>query len=181
MVGEQGQVPQPVTLSKSATGRGEALDLAFWVLLPLAVGVTSGLSSQGSIASWYQTLTKPAFNPPDAIFGPVWTTLYIMMGIAAYLALREGRRKPELRDRAVVARNWFLLQLLLNGAWSVIFFGLQAPFWGLVEILALLLAIVATMRAFAPLSRAAVWLMTPYLAWVSFATVLNASLWWMNR
>ncbi len=103
------------------------------------------------------------------------------MGIAAYLALREGRRDSRLRAEAAAARSWFLVQLGLNGAWSPVFFGLRAPLWGLIEILALLLTILATMRAFAPLSRPAVLLMSPYLAWVSFATVLNGAIWWLNR
>ncbi len=160
---------------------GEALRLATWLLLPVAVGALSGIVTAGAVGTWYQTIAKPGFTPPDAVFGPVWTTLYLMMGAAAYLATRAARRGAGSRPDARRARALFLLQLALNGAWSLIFFGLRSPGAALVEIMILWGAIAATIAAFAKLSRPAAALLVPYLAWVSYAAALNGAIWWLNR
>jgi tryptophan-rich sensory protein len=147
------------------------------IAAPLIVGGLSGYATAGGVATWYPTLTKPPFNPPAWVFGPVWTLLYIMMGIAAFLIWRRGLTTEGVR----LALAAFVTQLALNGLWSILFFGMQAPGWALVEIILLWLAITATILLFWRVAPAAGMLLLPYLAWVSFATVLNASLWWLNR
>lgn len=141
------------------------------------VGIVSAFFTTRAIPTWYATLTKPSFNPPSWVFGPVWTVLYALMGVAAFLVWREGLSSPGAR----AALTLFALQLALNFAWSWLFFGIQQPGWALVEIVALWIAIAGTIVAFFPISRAAGWLMTPYLVWVSFAAGLNFALWRLNR
>jgi tryptophan-rich sensory protein len=129
-----------------------------------------------SIPTWYATLNKPAFTPPNWVFGPVWTTLYIMMGISLYLVVRGGL------DAAPVRQGVFLFaaQLVLNTLWSIAFFGMRSPFLGLVTILALIALVTATIFAFYRVSRPAAWLLVPYLCWGCFATALNAMVWVLN-
>lgn len=153
------------------------LKLVIAIALPLVVGGLSGYATSGGVSTWYPTLVKPPFNPPAWIFGPVWTLLYITMGVAAFLVWRQGLAAEGVRLALAV----FIIQLALNGLWSILFFGLQAPGWALVEIILLWLAIAATLVLFWRVVPAAGLLLIPYLAWVSFATVLNASLWWLNR
>lgn len=152
-----------------------------WLVLPLAVGGVSGFITAGSVETWYATIEKPAFNPPDWIFGPTWTVLYLLMGLAAYLAFRHQRAGGADPSAIRAAKIAFFVQLALNGLWSIIFFGLHQPGFALLEILILWVAIGATVRAFTRLSKPAAGLLLPYWAWVSFATVLNASIWWLNR
>jgi benzodiazapine receptor len=128
------------------------------------------------VRTWYQEIAKPSFTPPDAVFGPVWTTLYATMGVAAFLVWKLGPDRRRVRGALLL----FCIQLVLNGLWSLIFFGLRSPGLALVEILSLLVLIAATTREFWGQSRAAGLLMVPYLAWVSFATVLNAAFWRLN-
>jgi tryptophan-rich sensory protein len=135
---------------------------------PLAVGAVGGVATAPQIATWYRTLAKPTWNPPDAVFGPVWTTLYLLMGLALVLARRADQQRSG-RLEAI-----FGLQLALNLAWSLVFFGRRDIQGGLVVIVLLWAAIVGTIIAFAkarPLSAA---LLLPYLGWVTFAAVLNA-------
>lgn len=145
------------------------------------VAVTFGAAALGSTVTsssldgWYPTLTKPAWNPPNWIFGPVWTTLYLLMAIAAWLVYRRGGWRP-----ARGALGLYGLQLALNVAWSAIFFGLRAPGLAFAEILLLWLAITATGFAFGMHSRVAALLLVPYLAWTSFAALLNFTLWRLN-
>ncbi len=146
------------------------------VLLPLAAGGVGGVATSKSVATWYPTLKKPAFNPPDWIFGPVWTTLYLLMGIAHYLVVRE-QAEPRLSRPA---RLFYWLQLALNSLWSVLFFGRRSPLAALVEIIFLWVAIVLTIVTFARISRTAALLLLPYLLWVSFAAFLNAAIWQLN-
>jgi tryptophan-rich sensory protein len=141
------------------------------------VGGLSGFATARGVAEWYPTLIKPSFNPPSWIFGPVWTVLYVMMGIAAFLVWKRGFGSDGVKLALVV----FAVQLMLNGLWSVLFFGMRAPGWALAEIVLLWLAIAVTVFAFRKVDPVAGWLLVPYWAWVSFATVLNASLWWLNR
>ncbi len=155
---------------------GGLLSLCLSVALTLAVGAIGGLATAHSVNTWYSTLSKPSFSPPNWLFGPVWTTLYILMGIAAwriYLA-------PEGRARR--AALWlYTVQLALNLAWSMIFFGLRAPLPALVELGMLLVAIVATGIVFWRLQRLAALLLMPYLVWSSFAWVLNFEIWRLNN
>ncbi|MFM2196772.1 MAG: hypothetical protein RLZZ505_204 [Verrucomicrobiota bacterium] len=124
---------------------------------------------------WYASLDKPSWNPPGWIFGPVWSALYAMMAVAAWLVWKQGgfaiRRK---------ALGLFLAQLLLNALWTPLFFGMHLPGVAFAEILLLWLAIAATLIVFRSVNRTASWLLVPYLAWVSFAAVLNGTLWRMN-
>lgn len=169
----------------------------------LAAGL-GALATTPNIEGWYATIEKPTWNPPNWIFGPVWTTLYAMMAVAAWLVWKSqfaaesaeglaeqgGRlesnssvKLPGLQRAADVRRalGLFAVQLILNLTWSLIFFGLQKPGWALIEIAILWLAIVATALAFWRCSRVASGLLVPYLAWVSFAAVLNGTIWWLNR
>ena len=153
------------------------LKLGIAVAVPLAVGGLSGFVTARSVATWYPTLTKPFFNPPAWVFGPTWTVLYIMMGVAAFLVWRQGFSTKDVR----LALTLFAAQLALNGLWSIFFFGLQSPGVAFAEILLLWLSIVATVWIFRRVVPAAALLMLPYLAWVSFAAVLNGSIWMLNR
>ena len=157
------------------TQRTRWIGLAILLIVCLGAGGLGAITTTPEIDGWYKTLTKPAWNPPDRVFGPVWTTLYVMMAIAAWLVW-----KPAGFKAAAMPLTLFATQLLLNVAWSWIFFGLHQPGWAFVEIVILWLAIVATTVAFFRCSNVAGCLMVPYLAWVSFASVLNFAIWWMN-
>ena len=145
--------------------------------LPLAVGAASGLATAASVTDWYPSLAKPPFNPPAWVFGPVWTALYATMGVALYLVWREGWPRPDVRTAMIL----FAVQLVLNGLWSVLFFGLRSPALAFAEILVLWAAIAVTAAAFRTVVPVAGALMVPYLAWVTFAAILNGSIWWLNR
>jgi tryptophan-rich sensory protein len=147
--------------------------------LPLALGGLSGASTASEIRGWYRTLDRPSWNPPDAVFGPVWTGLYGLMG-AALVRVARSPQRPAAVDRRL-ALGLFATQLALNGAWSWIFFSRHAIGTALAEILVLWLAIAATIGAFATIRPSAAALLVPYLAWVTFATVLTASIWRRNR
>ena len=142
-----------------------------------AVYLVSGAVTATSVGGWYQTLAKPPFNPPDWVFAPVWAALYVAMAGAAVLAWR--RAGADAARRRAIARAYGV-QLGLNGLWSVLFFGLQAPGAALAEGLVLLAAILWTIRVFAPADRRAAWLFAPYAAWVAFAMVLNGAIWLAN-
>ena len=149
--------------------------LVGWIVLSTAVGGFSGLLTRAGVQTWYQTLRKPSFNPPDWIFAPVWTTLYILMGISAWLVWKQP--DSQLRTYGLV---WFLIQLGLNFFWSLIFFRWRAIAFALGEISFLWLAILATMVLFWEVRPLAGWLMLPYLAWVTFAGYLNFAFWRLN-
>lgn len=146
------------------------------IFLCLFVGLVGGIATSSSVQTWYLTLVKPVFTPPNWLFGPIWTTLYILMGIALFLVLREGVRKENVKT----AVYYFVVQLLLNFAWSFIFFYFKSLAGGLIIILELWLMILLTMRKFYRISKAAAWLMAPYIAWVTIATLLNFSLMLLN-
>jgi tryptophan-rich sensory protein len=150
------------------------------VVTCLAIGYFSGMATQSSIKTWFPTLVKPSFNPPNWIFAPVWSMLYIMMGIAAGLV---WNRLEFSNDKELVKKSllFFAIQLGLNALWSVLFFGLRNPMLALIEIVLLWLMIYETYIKFGKIDKIAGYLFLPYLAWVSFATVLNASIWWLNR
>lgn len=125
---------------------------------------------------WYATLKKPSWNPPDWIFGPVWSALYTMMAVAAWLVWQRGGFVAQRRPLAL-----FLAQLGLNALWTPLFFGLHRPGLAFAEIVLLWVAIAATLAAFRRVNQAAAWLLAPYLVWVSFAAVLNFEMWRLNR
>lgn len=158
---------------QSAFRRNQWLVLAGFILLCLAVGSIGGFATQDSIDSWYRTLAKPWWNPPDWVFAPVWTLLFIMMGIAAWLVWKTG-------DRLGPAMALFGLQLVFNLLWSLIFFGLRSPGLALIEVVFLWGSVLLTMLAFFGRQRVAGWLFVPYLAWVSFAAILNFAIWRLN-
>jgi len=162
-------VARPLRLSRDIVG------LVLWLALSLGVSGLGGAITATSVGTWYRTLAKPSFNPPDRVFAPVWISLFVAMAFAAWLVWRRtgfaGGRGP---------LGLFGLQLALNLLWSALFFGLRAPGWALVEIPFLWAAIAATALAFRPVSPAAMWLLVPYLLWVSFAVLLNGAVWWLN-
>ena len=144
----------------------------------LAIGYFSGMVTRDSITTWYPTLVKPSFNPPNWVFAPVWTILYIMMGVAGGMVWNRLEKDPENVKKAF---TFFIIQLALNAAWSVIFFYFHNPFLALIEVILFWLLIFETRIQFKKIDKTAGLLLIPYLAWVSFATVLNASIWWLNR
>lgn len=151
--------------------------LAVAVALPLAVGFLAGRVTAPAVESWYPELERPGFTPPSWVFAPVWTFLYVAMGVAAWLVWRRGLGAPGVR----VALAVFLVQLALNGLWSLLFFGLRSPLAGLVDIAALWAVLAACTALFFRRSAVAGWLMVPYLGWVTYAGTLNASIWALNR
>jgi benzodiazapine receptor len=151
------------------------LVLGLWIIGCLAVGAIGGRWTAPEILGWYRTITRPSFNPPGWIFGPVWTTLYILMGIAAWLVSQA----PDSRSRSI-GLALFVFQLALNLAWSWIFFHKHAIGSAALEVVVLWCAIGATTLVFSRVTASAAWLMAPYWAWVTFASILNASIWRLN-
>lgn len=164
---------------------GRVLRLLVSLALPFGAGALGGWATAQGVGDWYLTLEKPPFNPPAWVFGPAWTSLYILMGLAFFLVWDMGASEPEgHRGRGLSgvrgALALFGLQLCLNALWSFLFFWAQAPGWAFAEIILLWVAIAVTMVLFFRQRRWAGWLMTPYLAWVTFAAVLNFSIWTLN-
>ena len=147
------------------------------VMTCLVIGYLSGIVTRESILTWYPTLVKPVFNPPNWLFGPVWTLLYAMMGVAGGLIWNHIESDRENVKKAFL---FFIIQLGLNALWSYLFFGLHNPLIALIEIILLWLMIFETYTQFKRIDKVAGLLLIPYLLWVSFATVLNASIWWLN-
>jgi len=144
----------------------------------LVIGYLSGMVTRESITTWYPTLVKPSFNPPNWIFAPVWTALYIMIGVAGGMIWdRIDTDEANVKK----AFKFFIYQLALNALWSYLFFGLHNPLLALIEIILLWLIIFETYTQFKKIDKIAANLLLPYLAWVSFATLLNASIWWLNK
>jgi tryptophan-rich sensory protein len=150
--------------------------LVIAIVVAELAGVIGSVFTVSAIPNWYAGLVKPALNPPAWVFGPAWTTLYALMGIAAFLIWRMGWKRKEVK----AALGVFGIQLFLNAVWSIIFFGLQNPGWALVNIILLWFAIVWTMVAFYKISKPAAYLLIPYILWVSFAMYLNYSIWALN-
>jgi translocator protein len=146
------------------------------VALPVVIGSLSGLANVESINGWYSTLNKPSFNPPNYLFGPVWTLLYFLMGISLYIILQTP--KSDIRNAALIL---FVIQLVLNFSWSFIFFYFQSPFAALIIILVMWVSILSMIIYFFRLSPPAAYLQIPYFLWVSFATVLNGAIWYLNK
>ena len=152
--------------------------ILIFVATCIAVGYLSGSVTRSAVTTWFPTLVKPSFNPPAWVFAPVWSLLYIMMGIAAGLVWNRIDFERETVRKALL---FFAIQLALNAIWSLIFFGLKNPLLALVEIILLWLMIYETYIKFIKIDKIASYLLIPYLLWVSFATVLNASIWWLNK
>lgn len=154
------------------------LRIVLVVFTCLTIGYLSGMVTRESITTWYPKLIKPVFNPPNWIFAPVWTVLYILMGVAGGMIWNRMET-----DEAAVKKafQFFIIQLGLNALWSYLFFGLHNPLLALIEIVLLWLMIFETYNQFKKIDKTAALLLLPYLGWVSFATVLNAGIWWLNR
>lgn len=140
------------------------------LLLPQLAGLVGSLFTFSAIPTWYATLNKPSFSPPNWVFGPVWTTLYILMGISLYLVWSKGKRGVAL----------FKFHLVINALWSILFFGLRSPILGLITIIILWIMILALIKIFWKIDKTASVLLWPYLAWVSFASVLNLAILLLN-
>lgn len=156
---------------------GKLIRLAIAVAIPLLVGGLSGFATARGVQDWYPGLVKPSFNPPSWVFGPVWTLLYLMMGIAAFLVWQKGLANGAVKTALAL----FAIQLALNGLWSILFFGMRSPGLALADIILLWLSIGATLVLFWRLTPVAGMLLLPYEAWVTFAVVLNGSIWLLNR
>ena len=155
--------------------RSNGIKLIISIVLCVSLGSVGGLVTVNEIPTWYATLNKPSFNPPNWLFGPVWTTLYVLMGISVYLIWKQ----PVSTERNK-ALQLFILQFILNFCWSFIFFGLHATGWALMEMIALWILILLSILHFTKHSKTAAWLLVPYIAWVSFALLLNAAIWRLN-
>ncbi|MFH1602231.1 MAG: TspO/MBR family protein [Candidatus Shapirobacteria bacterium] len=150
--------------------------LVIALLLPQLAGGLGALFTTPAIPGWYAALNKPPFSPPGWLFAPVWTTLYLLMGYSFYLIWQE---KPSKQRKKAIAL--FLIQLALNTLWSILFFGLRSPLLGLLDIMLLLFLIIFAFVSFLKINKTAGYLLFPYLLWVSFATILNFSLFLLNQ
>jgi len=153
--------------------------LAISICVPLLAGVIGSVFTAPAITSWYASLNKPSFNPPNWVFAPVWTLLYVLMGIALFLVWNKknkGKGMPVARKGIVI----FAIQLFLNALWSLAFFGMHSPKAGLVVIALLWIAIIANIILFRKVSRTAALLLVPYILWVSFAAALNLAIMIIN-
>ena len=154
------------------------LRIIYCVAICLVVGYLSSITTQSSINTWYPTLIKPSFNPPNWLFAPVWTLLFIMMGIAAGMIWNQLENQRKLVKKALL---FFTVQLLLNALWSYLFFGLNNVLLALIEVILLWLVIYETFHIFKKIDKKAAYLFIPYLIWVAFAAVLNGSIYYLNR
>lgn len=144
----------------------------------VAVGYLAGQATEEGVNTWYPTLTKPSFNPPDWLFAPVWSALYVLMGVAAGLIWDKIDTQKAIVKKGL---TFFAIQLALNALWSYLFFGLHNPLLALVEIILLWLMIYETYVQFNKVHKTAGYLLIPYLLWVAFALALNAAIWWLNK
>ena len=146
------------------------------IIITQLAGVIGSAATTPAIPTWYANLVKPSFNPPNWIFGPVWTVLYVLMGIAAGIVWSKGFYHKWVKT----ALYHFGFQLLLNAAWSLLFFGLQEPFWALLDIIALFIVLLFTIKWFKIVNDKAAYLLIPYAIWVVFAAILNFEIWRLN-
>lgn len=152
------------------------IKLIIAIIVSNLAGVIGSLFTSPSIPGWYSQLNRPSFNPPSWVFAPVWTTLYLLMGVSAFFVWKKGFDRRDVR----IALGIFLTQLFLNSIWSIIFFSLHSPFGAFVEIIFLWSAILLTVVYFWKISKPAAYLLLPYIFWVSFAAFLNFFIWQLN-
>ncbi|UOE50822.1 tryptophan-rich sensory protein [Mucilaginibacter sp. SMC90] len=164
----------PATVS---TKRFQFFPYLISLLIVLFIGFVASMVTRPEIAGWYSTLKKASFNPPPWLFAPVWTAIYIMIATAAYLVWKHRSRKPAY----IIARSVYFIQLILNFSWSIVFFGMHQVAIAMVVIILLWLSIMVNINWFNKFNRTAAWLLVPYLLWVSFASVLNVSIYFLNR
>lgn len=155
---------------------GDIIKLIVSIAACQGAGLIGSLFTTAAIPTWYTGLQKPFFTPPNWLFAPAWITLYILMAVAAFLIWRKGLDQKGVRFALII----FLIQLVLNTLWSIVFFWLESPLYGIIVIIALWIAILLTMIKFFKLSTIAGALLTPYIGWVSFAAVLNVAIWMLN-
>lgn len=163
-------------LIKRNMANSKSFKLIISILLTVGLGSLGGIFTVNEIPNWYAGLQKPDFNPPNWLFGPVWTLLYTLMGISVYLIWKQPISSK--RNKALVI---FTIQFVLNFFWSIIFFKEHALGWALVEIIAMWIFILLTILNFGKLSSLAAWLLVPYISWVSFASILNGAIWYLNK
>ncbi|MEL7270367.1 MAG: TspO/MBR family protein [Bacteroidota bacterium] len=154
----------------------KTLNILVAVAICLLIGFLSSFATQSSVNTWYTTLNKPGFNPPNSVFAPVWTILYVLMGVAAGIVWSKGFHHIWVKT----ALYHFGFQLLFNALWSIVFFGFKSPEWAMLVILILLALIGITFRWFKVVSKLAAYLLIPYFLWVAFAAVLNYRIWMLN-
>ena len=152
------------------------IKLIICIIIPQTIGGLSGIVTTKGTVQWYPDLIKPILTPPNWIFAPVWIILYFLMGIASFLIWNQGLKSQKVKNALIL----FIIQLLLNGLWSILFFGLRSPILGLIDIILLWIIILITIIYFFKLSRIAGGLLIPYILWVSFAIYLNVSIWYLN-
>lgn len=146
------------------------------ILVSLSAGFIGSIFTTSSVNNWYPTLNKPFFNPPNWIFSPVWTILYLLIGISLFLVW-DKKRNNHIFKKAIIL---FVIQLILNSLWSILFFGLKSPILGIVGIVPLWITIVLTMYYFKKISKTSFYLLVPYILWVSFAAILNIAIYVLN-
>jgi translocator protein len=156
--------------------KSNTIKLIVSIIVPLGIGSIAGIFTSDAVPTWYETLNKPSFNPPNWIFGPVWTTLYFLMGVSLFLIWKQPANKE--RTRAIQV---FIIQLVLNFCWSFLFFYYHQIGLALVEIILLWLSILSMIVLFYRIKSAAAYINIPYLLWVTFATILNAAYYFLNR
>ena len=151
------------------------IKLSLCITFPLLIGGISGYATATSINDWYVGINKPSFNPPNYLFGPVWTILYILMGISFYRILQSPQNTQQ--KNAIII---FCIQLFLNFCWSFLFFNFQLLGISFIEIIMMWISILTMIYTFSKIDKTAAYLQIPYLLWVSFASVLNGSIWFLN-
>jgi benzodiazapine receptor len=147
-----------------------------FLLLCLSIGIIGSFWTKETVSTWYPTLVKPSWTPPDWVFGPVWSSLYIMIAISGWLIYQS-----EYSHKRSIALVFYGTQLVLNFIWSFLFFSLRSPILGLIDIVTLCILIIFTMIKAWPVQPRATFLLIPYLVWVLYATSVNAGVWWLNR
>lgn len=150
--------------------------LIFAIAVCQSAGAVGSIFTQTSVSTWYTTIQKPGFTPPNWIFAPVWITLFLLMGISSYLIWDKGLKNKNVRIFLII----FIIQLILNTLWSFFFFGLKSPFYAFIDIILLWIAIILVIMSFFKLSKIAGILLLPYIIWVSFAGILNFFILWLN-
>ncbi len=152
-----------------------AIKLILCILIPLSIGAIGGITTASGVNDWYLTIQKPSFNPPNYLFGPVWTFLYLLMGISLFMIIQSP--KSTLRKNAIII---FIIQLFLNFLWSFLFFKYQLLGLAFIEIILIWISIFSMILIFRKINKTAAYLQLPYILWVSFATVLNGAIWYIN-
>lgn len=147
------------------------------IVICFLIGALSAFAIKSSVNTWYATLDKPGFTPPNWLFAPVWTVLYLIMGTAAGIVWARGFYHKWVKT----ALYHFGFQLLFNGLWSIVFFGFKRPLWGLMILLTLIVLILLTIKWFKVINKTAAYLLIPYLTWICYITIVNFSIWQLNN